>query len=48
MVQAYLSQPNEINQARDPLYRAAELGNASQLQSILTFMPNNPPNNNQP
>ena len=48
MVQAYLSHPSEISQARDPLYRAAELGNASQLQSMLTFMPNNPPNNNQP
>ena len=50
LVQAYLSQPDEINQARDPLYRAAQLGNASQVQSILTFMPNNPPNqgNNQP
>jgi hypothetical protein len=44
MVQAYLSQPDEINQARDPLYRAAELGNASELQNILTFMSGNPPN----
>ena len=44
MVQAYLSHPNEINQAHDPLYRAAELGNASQVQGMLTFMPINPPN----
>jgi hypothetical protein len=39
MVQAYLDHPQEINQARDSLYRVAELGNASQLQGMITFMP---------
>lgn len=42
MVQAFLDHPDEINTARDPLYRASELGNANQIQSMLTFMPNNP------
>lgn len=40
MVQAYVDHPEEIVTARDPLYRAAELGNANQVQSMLTFMPN--------
>ena len=39
MVQAYLNHPDEISQARDPLYRASELGNASQVQGMITFMP---------
>jgi hypothetical protein len=41
MVQAYLDHPDEISQARDPLYRASELGNASQVQGMMTFMPIN-------
>lgn len=41
MVQAYLDHPEDISHARDPLYRASELGKASQLQSIITFMPIN-------
>jgi hypothetical protein len=41
MVQAYLNHPDEINQAQDPLYRASELGNAKQVQGMLTFMPIN-------
>jgi hypothetical protein len=40
MVQAYVDHPEEIVTARDPLYRAAELGNANQVRSMLTFMPN--------
>ena len=41
MVQAYLSHSEEISQARDPLYRASELGNASQVRGMITFMPIN-------
>jgi hypothetical protein len=41
MVQAYMNHSDEISQARDPLYRASELGNASQVQSMITFMPLN-------
>jgi hypothetical protein len=41
MVQAYLNHSDEINQAQDPLYRASELGNARQVQGMLTFMPIN-------
>ncbi|MEK6750707.1 MAG: hypothetical protein AABZ00_00465 [Chloroflexota bacterium] len=41
MVQAYLNHSDEISQARDPLYRASELGNANQVQSMITFMPIN-------
>jgi hypothetical protein len=40
MVQAYVDHPEEIVTARDPLYRAAELGNANQVRSMLTFTPN--------
>ncbi|MEP0805642.1 MAG: hypothetical protein HRF47_09140 [Chloroflexota bacterium] len=39
MVQAYLDHPEGISQARDPLYHAAELGNASKVQGMITFMP---------
>jgi hypothetical protein len=39
MVQAYNEHPQEVAQARDPLYHAAELGHASQVQGMLTFMP---------
>jgi hypothetical protein len=42
MVQAYVQYGDEINRAPDPLYRATQLGNASQVQSMLTFMPNKP------
>ncbi|MBI5954919.1 MAG: hypothetical protein HY865_24935 [Chloroflexi bacterium] len=41
MVQAYLNHSDEINQAQDPLYRASELGNAKQVQDMITFMPIN-------
>ena len=41
MVQAYLNHPDEIMKAGDPLYRASELGNAKQVQGMLTFMPMN-------
>ena len=41
MVQAYLNHSDEISQARDPLYRASELGNANQVQGMITFMPIN-------
>ncbi len=40
MTRAYLDHPEEIMTARDPLMRASELGNASQVKEILTFMPN--------
>lgn len=39
MVQAYNEHPQEIEQARDPLRHAAELGRAGQIQSMLTFTP---------
>lgn len=39
MVQAYNEHPQEVAQARDPLYHAAKLGHASQVQGMLTFMP---------
>lgn len=38
MVQAFLKHGDEINHAPDPLYRATQLGNASQVQSMITFM----------
>jgi hypothetical protein len=41
MIQAYLNHSDEISQARDPLYRASELGNANQVQGMITFMPIN-------
>lgn len=39
MVQAYLNHSEEISQARDPLHRASELGNANSVQGMITFMP---------
>lgn len=39
MVRAYNEHPQEVAQSRDPLYHAAELGHASQVQNMLTFMP---------
>lgn len=41
MVQAYLNHSDEISQARDPLFRASELGKANQVQGMITFMPVN-------
>ena len=41
MVQAYLKHGEEITHAADPLYRATQLGNAGQVQSMITFMPIN-------
>lgn len=38
MVQAFLKHGDEISHAPDPLYRATQLGNASQVQSMITFM----------
>ncbi len=40
-VQAYLNHSDEITQAQDPLYRASELGKASKIQAMITFMPIN-------
>ena len=40
MTRAYLDHSEEIMTAHDPLLRASELGNASRVQEILTFMPN--------
>jgi len=40
MTRAYLDHTEEIMTARDPLMRASELGNASRVKEILTFMPN--------
>ena len=40
MTRAYLDHPEEIMTARDPLMRASELGNATRVKEILTFMPN--------
>lgn len=39
MVQAFISHGDEINAAQNPLQRAMELGNAEQLQKVITFMP---------
>ncbi|HAX69191.1 MAG TPA: hypothetical protein DCY14_06275 [Anaerolineae bacterium] len=40
MTRAYLDHPEEIMIARDPLMRASELGNATRVKEIFTFMPN--------
>ncbi|MBK8417452.1 hypothetical protein [Candidatus Villigracilis saccharophilus] len=45
IVQAYLDHPNEIKGSPDPLYHAAELGNANQVQGMLTFTPTNKKDN---
>jgi hypothetical protein len=47
MVQAYLNHSNELSQASDPLYRASELGNAKQVQSMITFLPINKDEDNK-
>jgi hypothetical protein len=41
MTRAYLDHSEEIITARDPLMCASELGNATRVKEILTFMPNN-------
>jgi len=40
MTRAYLDHAEEIITARDPLIRASEIGNATRVKEILTFMPN--------
>lgn len=40
MTRAYLDYSEEIMTARDPLMRASELGNATRVKEIFTFMPN--------
>jgi hypothetical protein len=40
MTRAYLDHSEEIMTAHDPLMRASELGNATRVKEILTFMPN--------
>ena len=40
MTRAYLDHPEEIITAHDPLYRASELGNATRVKEMLTFIPN--------
>jgi hypothetical protein len=40
MVQAYLNHGDEISGAHDPLYRAAQLGDANQLIGMLSFRSN--------
>ena len=40
MVQAYNDHSDDINSAQNPLYRAAQLGNAGQIQQMLTFRSN--------
>ena len=40
MTRAYLDHSEEIMTASDPLMRASELGNATRVKEILTFMPN--------
>jgi hypothetical protein len=39
MTRAYLDHAEEIITAHDPLMRASELGNATRVKEILTFMP---------
>ena len=41
MVQAYLGHSEEISQSPDPLYHASELGKASKIQGMITFVPIN-------
>jgi hypothetical protein len=41
MVQAFLKHGEEITRAPDPLYRATQLGNAGQVQGMITFLPIN-------
>lgn len=41
MVQAYLSHGDEIRQARDPLFRAGELGGIQKARDVIEFTPMN-------
>lgn len=41
MAQAFLEHPDDIRQARDPLYRAAELGQVEQARDVIEFTPMN-------
>lgn len=41
MVQAFISHHDDINAAQNPLQKAMQLGNAEQLQKVITFMPLN-------
>jgi hypothetical protein len=41
MVQAYLSHGDDIRQARDPLFRAGELGKIEQARDVIEFTPMN-------
>ena len=41
MAQAFLDHPDEISQAHDPLYRAAELGNVERAREAIEFTPMN-------
>jgi len=41
MAQAFLDHPDDISQARDPLYRAAELGQVQDAKGLIEFLPAN-------
>ncbi|MEI7849999.1 MAG: hypothetical protein WCK35_29675 [Chloroflexota bacterium] len=41
MAQAYLDHPDDIRQAQDPLYRAAELGQVQHARDVIEFLPAN-------
>lgn len=41
MVQAYLTHGDDIRQARDPLFRAGELGNIEKARDVIEFTPMN-------
>jgi hypothetical protein len=43
MAQAFLDHPDDIRQARDPLYRAAELGHVQNARDVIEFLPANWP-----
>lgn len=41
LVQAYLAHGDEIRQARDPLFRAGELGGIEKAREVIEFIPLN-------
>jgi hypothetical protein len=41
MAQAFLDHPDDIRQAHDPLYRAAELGQVQNARDVIEFLPAN-------
>jgi hypothetical protein len=41
MAQAFLDHPDDIRQAQDPLYRAAELGQVQNARDVIEFLPAN-------